>query len=250
MLMSAVLTSRSLWYLARGTGVVSLVLLTAVLLLGIGGHTSAGASRVPRFATALLHRNLSLLVLAFLLVHIGTSVLDPFAAIAWSDALVPLTASYRPLWLGLGALAFDLLLALAITSALRGRIGLRTWRAVHWLAYACWPIALLHGLGTGSDVRARWMLVVAGTCVAAVVASVCVRLAATSTLERGWRAGAVGAVLVAPLLLAGWLESGPLQPGWARHAGTPAPLLRARSATPHAESAALRGARSGHEATG
>ena len=88
-LMSSILTTRSLWYLARGTGVVSLVLLTAILALGIGAHTSAGTSRAPRFATALLHRNLSLLVLVFLAVHITTSVLDPFAAISWTDAVSP-----------------------------------------------------------------------------------------------------------------------------------------------------------------
>jgi sulfoxide reductase heme-binding subunit YedZ len=227
---SAILTNRSLWYLARGTGVVSLVLVTAVVVLGIGGRAGTGASRLPRFATALLHRNLSLLALVFLLVHILTSVLDPFAAIAWSDALVPLAASYRPLWLGLGALAFDLLLALAITSVMRGRIGLRTWRAIHWLAYACWPIALLHGLGTGSDVRTRWMLWVAAACVASIVAAVCLRLAATRSIEPVWRIASVGAVLVGVLLLAGWLESGPLQPGWARHAGTPGSLLRNRPA--------------------
>jgi sulfoxide reductase heme-binding subunit YedZ len=227
---SAILTNRSLWYLARGTGAVSLVLVTAVVGLGIGAHMGTGASRAPRFATALLHRNLSLLALVFLLVHIATSVLDPFAGIAWSDALLPLAASYRPLWLGLGAVAFDLLLALAITSAVRGRIGLRTWRAIHWLAYACWPIALLHGLGTGSDIRTRWMLGVVAVCVASIVASVCLRLTATRSLERTWRVATVGAVLLGLLLLAGWLESGPLQAGWARHAGTPGPLLRARPA--------------------
>jgi sulfoxide reductase heme-binding subunit YedZ len=225
---SAILTNRSLWYLARATGAVSLVLVTAVVALGIGSRTGTGAARVPRFAKALLHRNLSLLALVFLLVHIATSVLDPFAAIAWSDALVPLEASYRPLWLGLGAVAFDLLLALAITSLMRGRIGLRTWRAIHWLAYACWPIALLHGLGTGSDVRTRWMLWVAGACVASIVASVCLRIAATRSIEPGWRIASVGAVLVGLLLLAGWVESGPLQSGWARHAGTPVPLLKHR----------------------
>jgi sulfoxide reductase heme-binding subunit YedZ len=224
----AILTTRSLWYLARGTGVVSLLLLTAVVVLGIGGHTGSGSSRVPRFVTTLLHRNLALLAVAFLITHIAASVLDPFAAISWTDALVPMRASYRPLWLGLGAVAFDVMLALAITSLLRTRIGLRTWRAIHWLAYACWPVALLHGLGTGSDVRSPWMLWIVSVCVAGTVAATCVRLAAARSLDRNRRVLLGCAVLLTPLALAGWLESGPLESGWAGHAGTPGRLLRHR----------------------
>jgi sulfoxide reductase heme-binding subunit YedZ len=181
-LTSAVLTTHTLWYLARGTGVVSLALLTAIVALGIGAHTGAGAPRVPRFATALLHRNLSLLVLVFLAIHISTSVLDPYAAISWSDAIIPLRAGYRPLWLGLGAVAFDLLLALAITSLLRARLGLRTWRAIHWLAYACWPIALVHALGTGTDVRGSWLPWLTGGCAAIVVAATGWRIARTPSI--------------------------------------------------------------------
>jgi sulfoxide reductase heme-binding subunit YedZ len=232
-----ILGTKALWYLARGTGIVSLSLLTAVLVLGIAAHSGSGA-RVPRFAVTLLHRNLSLLVVLFLLVHIATSVLDPFAAIAWSDAVVPLSASYRPLWLGLGALGFDLLLALAITSLLRVRLGLRTWRSIHWLAYACWPVALVHGLGTGSDVRSPWLLVLVAASVASVVVAACVRLTTAQSLDLPWRVAAGAIVLLGPLLLAGWLESGPLQPGWARHAGTPAPLLR-HTALPAAGAAAV-----------
>jgi methionine sulfoxide reductase heme-binding subunit len=193
---------------------VSLVLLTAIVALGVGAHTSAGAPRVPRFATALLHRNLSLLVLVFLAIHIATSVLDPYAAISWTDALIPLRAGYRPLWLGLGAVAFDLLLALAATSLLRARLGLRAWRAVHWLAYACWPIALVHALGTGSDVRRSWLLWMAGLCVATVVAAAYWRLARTPALTARWRLTASVALVLAPGVLALWLEAGPLQAGW------------------------------------
>jgi methionine sulfoxide reductase heme-binding subunit len=221
----SILTTKQLWYLARGTGVVSLTLLTAIVALGIAAHRGDGAARVPRFAVTLLHRNLSLLAIVFLVVHIATSVLDPFAAISWTDAVIPLSASYRPFWLGLGAVAFDLLIALAITSLLRVRIGLRAWRGIHWLAYACWPVALVHGLGTGSDVRSRWLLWLVAACVLTIVVAVWVRLAGTRSVELRWRVGVGLAVLVAPLLLAGWLQNGPLQPGWAGHAGTPKPLL-------------------------
>jgi methionine sulfoxide reductase heme-binding subunit len=222
---AAIVTNKALWYLARGTGVVSLVLLTASLLLGITTRNRAGVRRIPRFATALLHRNLSLLVLAFLTAHIATSVLDPFAGIAWTDAVIPLSATYRPLWLGLGALAFDLLLAVAVTSMLRVRLGLRTWRAVHWLAYLCWPVALVHGLGTGSDARASWMHWLVAASVTSVAAAVWWRLATTSAVAARWRLAAACGVLLAPIVLALWLESGPLRRGWAAQAGTPAPIL-------------------------
>jgi sulfoxide reductase heme-binding subunit YedZ len=228
----ALISNKALWYLARGTGVVSLVLLTGVLALGVVTYSGAGAPRLPRFASSLLHRNLSLLVLAFLAVHIATSVLDPFAGIAWTDAVIPLAASYRPLWLGLGALAFDLLLALAITSLLRARLGLRIWRAVHWLAYACWPVALVHGLGTGSDVRSGWLLWIVVPCVAAVVVAACWRLAAARSFAPRWRVALGALVLLAPLLMAGWLRSGPLRSGWASHAGTPAPILQHARSVP------------------
>ena len=93
--------------------------------------------------------------MAFLALHILTSVLDSFAPISLLDAFIPFAGSYRPFWLGLGAVAFDLLLAVTITSLLRQRIGFTSWRAIHWLTYASWPIALVHGLGTGSDVDGR-----------------------------------------------------------------------------------------------
>jgi sulfoxide reductase heme-binding subunit YedZ len=223
---ASIVTDKALWYLARGTGIVSLVLLTASLVLGITTRHRAGSARVPRFATALLHRNISLLVVAFLAVHIATSVLDPFAGIAWTDAVIPLSGAYRPLWLGLGALAFDMLIAVSVTSILRVRLGLRTWRAAHWLAYVCWPVALVHGLGTGSDVRTSWLHWLVAACVTTVAAAACWRLAGSTGLAVRWRFTAACGVLLAPVLLTLWLESGPLRRGWAAQAGTPAPLLQ------------------------
>ncbi len=152
------IATQALWFLTRGTGVITLVLLTAVVALGITGRVGWSSERWPRFITQGLHRNLSLLVVAFVGIHVATSVVDGYAPIRWVDALVPFVSAYRPVWLGLGAVAFDLLLALVITSLLRARLGFGAWRAVHWFAYACWPIALLHGLGTGSDTQTVWML--------------------------------------------------------------------------------------------
>ncbi len=150
--------------------IVALLLLTAAVALGVLDVRRWSSARWPRFIVDGLHRNVSLLAMVFLVLHILTSVLDSFAPISLLDAFVPFAGAYRPFWLGLGAVAFDLLLAVTITSLLRQRVGYASWRAVHWLAYASWPIALLHGLGTGSDVKSTWFLTISVACLAVVVA--------------------------------------------------------------------------------
>lgn len=155
---AAVAGPTALWYLTRGTGAVTLMLLTPSVALGVADVRRAHTPTWPRFVVDAVHRNASPLALAFLLVHVVTSVLDTFAPIRLVDSIVPFTSAYRPLWLGLGELASDLLIAVALTSVFRRRLGYGTWRAAHWLAYAYWPVAMLHGLGTGSDTKTAWML--------------------------------------------------------------------------------------------
>lgn len=214
------------WYLARATGIVALVLLTASVVLGILGPLRVTISeRWPRFAIDTLHRDVSLLVIVVLVIHIVTSVLDGFAPIRLIDAVVPFISAYRPLWMGLGALAFDLLLALIITSLMRRRLGYRSWRAIHWLAYASWPVAVLHGLGTGSDTKASWNLALTAICLLAVLAAVWARIQQAKPVYGGVRQAAVALAVATPLGLAIFTLAGPLQPGWARKAGTPSRLL-------------------------
>jgi methionine sulfoxide reductase heme-binding subunit len=213
----------ALWYTARGTGVVALLLLTATVALGAAGTARAETSRWPRVVTAQLHRHLSLLVVAFVAVHVAATVLDPFAPVGWAAAVIPFSSAYRPLWLGLGAVSLDLLLAVLVTSLLRARLGHRTWRAVHWLAYASWPVALWHGLGTGTDSRLTAMLGLDAACVAVVACALWLRLA---LLEQVGPRIALGTAAVAvALATAVFAVTGPLQPGWARRAGTPPRLL-------------------------
>jgi methionine sulfoxide reductase heme-binding subunit len=165
-----------LWFVSRGTGLVSLVLLTLTLLGGILVRGGVAPARGPRFLMWGLHRNVALLSLVFLGVHIVTVVADSYVPIDLVDAFVPFVSAYRPLWLGLGTVALDLLLAIVVTSLLRARIGHRAWRAVHWAAYAVWPTAVLHGFGTGSDVGHLWFLSVTLTCLAVVAAALVWRL--------------------------------------------------------------------------
>jgi methionine sulfoxide reductase heme-binding subunit len=217
------------WYLTRSTGAVSLILLTSSVALGVAGVSRFSSPRWPRFVLDSLHRNVSLLALAFLLAHILTAVLDSFAPISLIDAIVPFGGSYRPFWLGLGAIAFDLLLAVALTSMVRRRLGYGAWRATHWLAYACWPIAVLHGLGTGSDVKNTWLLALNVVCLGIVALAVGLRVITGWPDHARIRSAALGATAVFTLFLVLWLPGGPLGHGWAQRSGTPTSLLAGSS---------------------
>lgn len=217
--------SKTLWYLTRGSGAVTLVLLTVSMSLGIAGGFRWRSSLLPRFSVAALHRNLTLLAVVFLGVHVVTSVADTYAPVGVKDAFIPFTSAYRAFWLGLGALAGDLLLALIATSLLRVRLGHRAWRWTHWFAYACWPLALFHSLGTGSDPRAGWLQALAAVSVGLVLVSIAVRLT-RSRVDPSLRLGAAAGALAATLLGAIWFASGPGASGWAAKAGTPASLLK------------------------
>ncbi len=212
-----------LWYATRATGVVALLLLTATVVMGIAAHAGVAAPGLPRVVTGGLHRNVSLLVLGFVLAHVLTTVLDSYTPIGLVAAVVPFSSPYRPCWLSLGAIAFDLLLALALTSLVRDRMSYRAWRAVHWLAYACWPVALWHGLGTGTDSRLPWLLIVDAACLACVAAVAGWRLSRVPPGNA--RSAALAATVLLPLATVVFALAGPLQPGWARRAGTPAALL-------------------------
>jgi predicted ferric reductase len=222
----------ALWYLTRATGAAALVLLTLSLTLGIADVQRFASPRLPRFVIDGWHRTTSLLVCVLLAVHIGTSVIDGYAPIRLVDALVPFAGAYRPVWLGLGALALDLMIALIVTSLLRARLGARAWRAVHWLAYACWPVALVHGLGTGSDVRPGWLAWLSLGCTAVVIVAIGVRLADRGAAP-GVRVGAASALAAGAIGLVVWLPSGPMAKGWAAKAGTPSSAKPTTTARGH-----------------
>jgi predicted ferric reductase len=224
---AVVVTSKTpLWYLTRATGLVALVLLTASMAFGLLSSVRYQRPGWPRFVTAGLHRNASLLACAFTVVHIVTTLADGFVPIALPDVVIPFISTYRPIWLGLGTVAFDLMLALTVTSLVRTKISYRAWRLVHWAAYLSWPVAVLHGLGTGSATRVRWVLLLTAACVAVVAGLLGWRLA------YGWpsRAGVrlIAGLALVLVLIAGvaWLAAGPLQPGWAHRAGTAQTVTR------------------------
>ena len=165
--MSGITSTTALWYASRATGVVSLILLSAVMVIGMLVNRQGRLPGLPRFAVLGLHRNLSLLAVAFVAVHVLTAVTDSFVSISLAAIVIPFISSYEPLWLGLGAVSLDLMAAVIVTSLLRRHIGRRLWRAVHWLAYASWPVAVVHGVYSSKDLQTGPLL---GFTLAAVVA--------------------------------------------------------------------------------
>ncbi|HTW11816.1 MAG TPA: ferric reductase-like transmembrane domain-containing protein [Solirubrobacteraceae bacterium] len=177
-----------LWYATRATGVVALVLLTLATSLGLLNRSGVHSERWPRFLIHAVHRRAALLSVVFLGLHIVTTVLDGYEPISWLDSVIPFLSPYRTFWLGLGTVACDLLLAVWITSLLRARLGYRAWRAVHWLAYGCWPVALIHGIGIGTDAGQSWMLALDVVCVASVLVAASVRYSGVTVALRASRA--------------------------------------------------------------
>jgi methionine sulfoxide reductase heme-binding subunit len=170
--------SELLWYLSRAAGVVGLCLVTAVLVLGL---LTSGARRPTGQRTTLvvaLHRWLALGVVAFLAVHVVTAVADGFVDIGWLAVVLPFTSGYAAWQVALGTLALDCLVALVATSLLRHRLSERVWRGVHWLAFAMWPLAVVHGLVLGTS--DQWLLR-ATTVACAVVGAVAVAWRLTAT---------------------------------------------------------------------
>ncbi|HZU40721.1 MAG TPA: ferric reductase-like transmembrane domain-containing protein [Solirubrobacteraceae bacterium] len=173
----AATSGSALWFATRATGVTALILLTLTVVLGVSNVARVHRLPIPRFVFDSVHRNAALLSVSFVALHVASAIADGYVPIRVADAFVPFGAAYRPLWLGLGAVSLDLLLAVIVTSLLRRRLGYRLWRLTHWLAYASWPVALLHSLGAGSDAGTRWMTAVAIGCTAAMIAAVAARLA-------------------------------------------------------------------------
>ena len=169
--MSALLGgSQALWLVSRASGLALLAAFSAAVVLGVAARLG------PRLAAGELHRALALFSVAFLGLHVATAILDPYVTIGWAATLLPLASPYRTLAIGLGALAVDLGGATLITSLARQRLGYRTWRAMHWLAYLAWPVAFAHSVTAGNDLRIWWVVLIVWACAAAVATAMVARL--------------------------------------------------------------------------
>jgi len=165
-----------LWFANRGTGFVLLILLTFATMLGVLSTARVSPRLWPRMLSQGLHRNVSLLAVAFLTAHVVTAVLDTFVDIRWWHAFIPFASSYQPLWLGLGTLSLDLMLAITLTSVLRHRMSHTPWRAIHITAYGAWALGLVHGLQLGTDAASVWGGAINYGCIAVVLLAVLARV--------------------------------------------------------------------------
>ena len=165
------LTTPYLWYTTRATGFVALVLLTLVVSLGTLVANRIGGTIVGRFELNELHRSVSIVALVFLAIHIATTVVDSYVPTGWISILVPMTSAYKRVPIALGAVAFDLILAVWISSLLKVRIANRTWRFIHWFSWLAYATAIVHTLLTGTDSRHGVGLIAVVACSAVVAAA-------------------------------------------------------------------------------
>jgi methionine sulfoxide reductase heme-binding subunit len=171
-----------LWNVSRALGLVALLLLSVVLALGALHNTTlsrAAAQALPRFVVVALHRNLALITVVFVALHVVTVLVTPYLPLRWYHLVVPGTASFNPWPVGLGAVALDLLLAVVISSSLRRYLSKRVWLVVHWSTYVCFPVAVAHAIANASFRGGTWWtLVVPLLATVLVVASLVQRRAA------------------------------------------------------------------------
>ena len=165
-----------LWYAARGSGIVSLLMVTASVCFGLLTVARFWHASWPRFFNLEMHRRISLLSVVFNVVHVTSAILDPFTMLGLAAALVPLASTYRPLPVALGVVSMYLFVALIITGLLRAHMPQGLWRAIHWTSYAMWPLALAHSFLAGSDAGSLWMLAIGGICLGAAGACLLFRI--------------------------------------------------------------------------
>jgi sulfoxide reductase heme-binding subunit YedZ len=170
------MNSTALWYATRASGLMALILLTLTMVLGLVTTSRARARNWPGFAQQELHRRVSIIAVVFLGIHVLTSVLDTYVHIGWIAIVVPGASQYSRFWVGAGAVSLDLLLAVFFSSLLRTRMNPTAWRALHWLAYLSWPIALAHTFGMGTDSGEGWVIALGVACVLAVAIALAYRL--------------------------------------------------------------------------
>jgi methionine sulfoxide reductase heme-binding subunit len=202
------------WYAARAAGVVAYLLLSAIVVLGITMAGKKKLHRWPRFAVEDVHRFGGILVGSFLVIHIVTIAIDAWLPFSIASIIVPFTSTYKPLWVGLGIVAAELLLALAVTNKLRNaRISYRFWRRAHYLNFAVWAAATVHSLGSGTDRTTPWLIALEGAAIASVSIAIAWRVLARRVEGARLRGlslvTSLGAVAVAVILVTGPLRFHP-----------------------------------------
>ena len=158
-------TDPTFWLLARATGLTAYALITASVLAGLTVKSRPLGARVKAAAATDLHRFLSLLALGTIAIHGIVLTLDQTIKMPLAGLVVPGLSPYRPLATGLGVLAAELAALVYVSFSLRRRIGHRNWRRLHYVTFAVFAAATVHGLAAGTD---KWAFGLYAGSVAAV----------------------------------------------------------------------------------
>lgn len=199
----------AVWYATRASGIAAYVILSVVVCIGISMGGKALSPQWPRFSVEGIHRFGGLLVGALITIHVATIAIDSFLPFSVVNLVVPFTASYRPLWTGLGIAAAELLLALAVTNHYRKRFPYRFWRTMHYANFAVWTLASLHGVMSGTDRSVWWLAMIYGLSIASVVALLVWRFARLPIRSVGVALAGAVTVVGVPLLIVGPLYHAP-----------------------------------------
>jgi sulfoxide reductase heme-binding subunit YedZ len=162
-------TSPYFWYVTRGTGIVALLLLTLVVTLGTLVANRIGGTFVGRFELNELHRSISMVAMLFLILHILTTVIDSYVSTGIISAFVPMTSAYKTVPIAIGAVGFDLLLCVWISSLLKVRIKNQSWRFIHWFSWLAYTSAIIHSYMSGSDAHNGAGLILVAGCAGIVL---------------------------------------------------------------------------------
>jgi methionine sulfoxide reductase heme-binding subunit len=197
------------WYAARAGGVAAYVLLTLNVSIGLLMTGKKTMKHWPRFALEDVHRFTGILTGTFVVLHITTVAIDSYLPFSPLSLAVPFISTYRPIWIGLGIVAAELLLALAITNHYRNtKLSYRTWRRWHYVNFGVWTAATFHSIGSGTDRSTTWLLAIDAVAVGTVCALTTWRILRrsdrTAAVVRGVvpvLAAAAGIALVSALAL-------------------------------------------------
>jgi DMSO/TMAO reductase YedYZ heme-binding membrane subunit len=151
------------------------------MVLGLVTTTRARARNWPGYAQQEIHRRLSIMAVVFVAIHVVTSILDTYVHIGWFSVVVPFASPYSRFWVGLGTIALDLMMAVFVSSLVRVRLKPSSWRAIHWVAYGSWPVAVFHTFGLGTDSSERWFMALGALSVALVGIAFIWRIATSSS---------------------------------------------------------------------
>ena len=142
-------------------------------------------------------------------IHVVAVAIDAWLPFSLASLVVPFTTRYRPIWVGLGIAAAELLVALAVTNHYRRRLTYRFWRRAHYLNFAVWTGATLHGLGSGTDRSSPWLLTTFAAAASAVSAAVVWRIGRKRTGTRLGLLACLAAVVAAAVVVG--IGRGPLR---------------------------------------